>query len=166
MTWINGLRRRLITLLALTFVALLTTSLAAVPAQATYGSPFAVSLQLRSYTSTGTEYQVGRLVGTVQFDDGNSAYYLSLIMCRQSSYTNPQVRVYVNGVYTLFFSPSDNIRRPESCNGGHGLSGVIEGGFGYSGVIANLTISISGIHFDGSTARDVSRSAFYDNPLT
>jgi hypothetical protein len=162
----HPLRRRLIAFLSAMFAALFVGSLAPAPAHATYGPPQTVTIQLRSYDSYGNEYRVGRLVGTVQFDDGNSAYYLSLVMCRQSSYTNPHLRIHLNNgtVYHQFFSPSDNTRRPVECDGGHGMSGTVVGGFGYGGVISNLTISLEGIHFDMSTARTVSRSATYDNP--
>ncbi|MFC0533379.1 hypothetical protein [Phytohabitans kaempferiae] len=162
---ISGLPRRLLGFLTTAFAAtVLATTLAAAPAQAAWSSPYAVDLQLRSYTSTGAEFLVGRLVGTLQFDSGNSQYLLSLIMCRQSSYVNPNVRILINGVTHQWFSPSDNTRRPESCGGGHGLSGVISGAYAYGGVIPSITVSFAGIHFDYSTAKDITRSAFYDNP--
>lgn len=165
MTSISGLPRRLLRFLTAAFAATaLATTLAAAPAQAAWSSPYTVDIQLRSYTSLGTEYRVGRLVGTLQFETDNSQYLLSLIMCRQSSYVNPNVRIVINGATHQWFSPSDNIRRPESCGGGHGMSGVISGVYAYSGVIPSITVSFAGIHYDGSTAKDVVRSSFYDNP--
>jgi hypothetical protein len=162
---ISGLPRRLLKFLTTAVAAtVLATTLTAAPAQAAWSSPYIVDIQLRSYTSIGTEYLVGRVVGTLQFDDGNSQYLLSLIMCRQSSYVNPNVRILINGATHQWFSPSDNTRRPESCAGGHGMSGVISGVYAYSGVIPSLTVSIAGIHYDGSTAKDIVRSSFYDNP--
>jgi len=162
---ISGLPRRLIRLLTTAFAAtVLATTLVAAPAQAAWSSPYTVDIQLRSYTSTGTEFLVGRVVGTLQFDSGNSQYQLSLIMCRQSSYVNPNVRILINGATHQWFSPSDNTRRPESCAGGHGMSGVIGGVYTYGGIIPSLTVSLSGIHFDYPNAKDVVRSSFYDNP--
>ncbi|MFC6021761.1 hypothetical protein ACFP2T_37055 [Plantactinospora solaniradicis] len=158
------LTRLLTTALAALAATLLMTSLTAAPAHAAWGAPLTVDLQLRSY-SNGYEYRVGRVVGTVQFDDGNSHYLLSLVLCRQSSYTVPNVRIGVNGAPHQSFSNQDDQRRPESCGGGHGMSGTISGAYAYGGVIQNLTVGIEGIHFDGSTARYVSNGAFYDNPF-
>lgn len=161
-------RRRAARPLAATALAgavLATTLCVAAPASAAYGSPQPVDLQLRGYSSSGYEYLVGRLVGTVEFDDGNSGYRLSLTLCRQSSYTNPNVRIGVNGTPYQTFSPSDEQRRPGVCGGGHGMSGVIGGDFTYGGVVRNLSIGVEGILFDGSTAKTVSRGASYDNPF-
>lgn len=164
MSSIIGLPRRLLTFLAAVFAAtVLATALTAAPARADWSAPYTVDMQLRSYSSTGSEVLVGRLVGTLQFDSGNSQYLLSLIMCRQSSYSNPTVRILINGATHQWFSPSDNTRRPESCAGGHGMSGVISGAYAYGGVIPSLTVSFTGIHF-GNPARDVTRTSFYDNP--
>jgi hypothetical protein len=156
------LRQRLAAVVALTLAAMCATLLAAAPAQATYGPGQPVDLQLHS-SSNGVQVLVGRVVGTVQFDDGNSQYWLSLTVCRQSSYTVPNVTIYVNGAVAQRFSPQDDVRRPAIC-GGFGLSGVVDGGFSYNGVVQKLSVGIEGVHFDGSTARYVSAGALYDNP--
>lgn len=167
MLLLKRLPRRVLTFLAATFAAAaVATTLTAAPAQAAWSSAYPVNIQLTSYSSSGGVYQVGRVVGSLWFDSGNSAYQLSLIMCRQSSYTNPNVRISVNGSSHHSFSPSDGTRRPESCGGGHGMSGVISGVYSYSGVVRNLTVTISGIHFDfPNVAKDVVRSSTYDNPF-
>jgi hypothetical protein len=157
-------RRRLVALLAATFAALFVTSLAAAPAQATYGPPNPIDIQLRSQDSYGNVYLVGRVVGNLYFDDGSSAYHLSLTLCRQSSYTTPHLHVLVNGVEHRFFSGSDGVARPGVCGDRWGQSLAIESGHSYAGVIQTLGFTIEGIHFDGSTARDIVRSRAYDNP--
>ena len=164
MSLTSGLRRRLARLLAVTAAMLFVTSLAAAPAHAALGPPQPVSMQLRAYTSTGVEYLVGRVVGTIQFDDANTAYNLSLTVCRQSSYVSPNVRVFVNGAYAGYFAGEDGTPRPSICPG-HGMSGVINGTFTTGGTVQNVSITITGLFFNGSTATEKSKSAFYDNPF-
>jgi hypothetical protein len=158
----NAVRRRLGRLLSVAAVAAaLTTFLAPPPAHATLGPPVPVDIQLRS-SSGGYQTLVGRVVGTIQFDDGASAYRLSLVVCRQSSYTAPNVRINVNGVFEHSIQ-QDSVYRSEIC-GGHGLSGELVRTFSYPGVVENISIGIQGVHFDGSTARNVGGGAFYPNP--
>lgn len=159
----RGLRRHLTTLSALTLAAFLGASLTAAPAQATYGPAQPVDIQL-SRSSGGYTTQVGRLVGTVRFDDSNSLYRLDLTLCRQSSYTSTNLTVNVNGAFHQYYSREDGYR-PEACGGGHGLSGVINVDVPYSGVVQNIGLVYSGLHFSGSTATPVSRGAFYDSPF-
>lgn len=160
MASVNGIRRQLTKFVAIMSAALFAVALAAAPAQATYGSPLPVDLQLTS--SSGT-IQVGRIVGTLQFDNGNSHYWVSATICRQSSYTNPNVRVFVNGSLHQYLTGTYG-SRPQIC-GGHGISEAVNSGFAYAGTIYNITISIEGIHFDGSTATTRTRSTTYDNPF-
>jgi hypothetical protein len=158
----NGVRRLLGRFLAVAVAAgVSATFLAAPPAHATLGPPQPVDIQLRG-TSGPYQVLVGRVVGTLQFDDGASAYRLSLVMCRQSSYTAPNVRINVNGVLTHTI-PQDNQYRSEIC-GGHGLSGAIEGTYSYAGRVEKISVGIQGVHFDGSTARQVSDGRLYLNP--
>jgi hypothetical protein len=160
----HPLSRRLIAFLSAVFAALFVVSLTPAPAHATYGPAIPVDIQLRSYDSYGNEYRVGRVVGTVQFDDGNSAYYISLTVCRQSSYTSPNAQVLVNGVSQFYLSSWDGVARPQVCGDAWGQSGATTGGFSYGGVVRNLTVTIQGIHFDGSQAKEIVRSRTYDNP--
>ncbi|GAB3527327.1 hypothetical protein GCM10027575_64980 [Phytohabitans suffuscus] len=134
---------------------------AAAPAHAELGPPIPVDIQLTS-SAGGYQVQVGRLVGTIQFDYGASAYYLSLVVCRQSAYAAPDARWTVNEDFTRVIS-QDGVSRPEIC-GGHGLSGAVERGFSYPGLVQKIRVSIEGIHFDGSTARRVSGGREFLNP--
>jgi hypothetical protein len=158
----KDVRRRLVAFVATAVSAVVLATLPAAPAQATLGPPQPVDIQLRSY-SGGYQTLVGRVVGTLQFDDGASAYHLSVVVCRQSSYTVPNVRITVNGVLDRSFAPQDGQPRPEIC-GGHGLSGVFASTVAYPGRIERIAVGIEGIHFDGSTARPVGGGASYLNP--
>lgn len=158
----NELRRQLIRIVAIVSAALFAVGLAAAPAQATYGSPLPVDLQLNGNAPWGP-IQVGRVVGTLQFDDGNSHYWLSVTICRQSSYTNPNVRISVNGSLQQYLSGQYG-SQPQIC-GGNGISQTVNSGFAYAGTIQNLTIAIDGIYFDGSTATNLTKSRTYDNPF-
>lgn len=160
---LSGLRRRLTALSAFTLSAFLGASLAAAPAQAAYGPAQPVDIQLRGY-SGGYTTLVGRLVGSVRFDDGNSLYRLDLTLCRQSSYTSTKLTVTVNGAAHQWYSREDGYR-PEACGGGHGLSGVVTADVPYAGVVQNIGLVYEGLHFSGSTATPVSRGASYDNPF-
>ncbi|MEU4745261.1 hypothetical protein AB0G02_33025 [Actinosynnema sp. NPDC023658] len=151
-------------LVALTLAAFLGASLAATPAQAAYGAPQPVDIQLTGYSSSGYATKVGRLVGSVRFDDGNSLYRLDLTLCRQSSYVSTKLTVTVNGAAHQWYSREDGYR-PEACGGGHGLSGVVNVDVPYGGVVQNVGLVYEGLLFDGSTAKPVVRSAFYDNPF-
>lgn len=160
----SGLRRRFTNLFALTFAVFLGVSSTATPAQATYGPAQPVDIQLRGYSPSGYQTLVGRLVGTVRFDDGNSLYRLDLTLCRQSSYTSTRLAVNVNGAQHRSYLREDGYR-PDVCGGGHGLSGVVSEDVPYEGVVRNIGLVYEGLHFSGSTATPISRGAFYDNPF-
>lgn len=157
----SGLRRRLTHLFALTSAVVIGTSLAATPAQAAYGPAHPVDIQLRGYSPNGSATLVGRLVGTVRFDDGNSPYRLDLTLCRQSSYTSTKLNV--NGAYHQWYSSEDGFR-PEVC-GGHGLSGVVNVDLPYSGIVRNVELVYQGLYFSGSTATPIGNSRILDNPF-
>jgi hypothetical protein len=89
---------------------------------------------------------------------------VSLVVCRQSSYTSPNLQIFVNGQAHQHYNGQDNIRRQDIC-GGHGMSGLLEAAFSYGGVIQNIRIQLQGIHFDMYTAKEIIRSATYDNPF-
>jgi hypothetical protein len=163
MSSINRLPRRLTAYCAVALAVILGATLTAVPAQAAYGPAQPIYIQLQR-TSSGYTTQVGRLVGTLRFDDGNSLYRLDVTLCRQSSYVDTTLSISVNNTLHQRLSRRDEILRPDVC-GGHGISGVINADFAYSGTIYNIGIGYEGLHFDGSTARSVGGSAFYDNPF-
>lgn len=131
--------------------ALVAGVVTAAPAQATLDAGQPVDIQLRGYSSTGIETQVGRMVGTIRFDDGNSLYRLDVTMYRQSSYVDTKLRVEVNGVTHQNFYQS----------------GTIAADFPYPGVVQNVRLVFEGLYYDGSTNRvkTITRSAFYDNPF-
>ncbi|WP_117208948.1 hypothetical protein [Allorhizocola rhizosphaerae] len=164
MTMASRSRRRVFGVIGATLAALFVMSVAAAPAHATLGPAQSVDIQLRSYSDSGGEYLVGRVVGTIQFDSGNTQYRLAVTICRQSSYTSPNMRIYVNGTPGPVYAGEDGVRRPHIC-GGHGLSNVVDGLFTYGGTIVGISVTIEGIHFDGSTARTVSKGRYYDNPF-
>jgi hypothetical protein len=87
---------------------------------------------------------------------------LSFVVCRQSSYTSPNLIVRVNGASYTTFSGGSTFR-VDVC-GGHGLSNVIEGAFTYGGAVQNVWFTLQGVHFDGSTARTYADGATFDNP--
>jgi hypothetical protein len=159
----KGVRRRLVGFLTAAAAATVLVTLPAGPAHATLGPPQSIDIQLTSYAG-GYQTQVGRLIGTIQFDDGASAYNLTITVCRQSSYVINTVRVSVNGVPERSFSVQDGTPRSAECGGGHGLSGVYVRTISYPGVIENVAIGLEGVHFDGSTARNVGGGRFFPNP--
>ncbi|MDQ2583907.1 hypothetical protein [Saccharothrix yanglingensis] len=131
--------------------ALLSATVAAVPAQAALDAGQPVDIQLRGYSSTGAETQVGRMTGTVRFDNGNSLFRLDVTVERQSSYVDSKVRIDVNG------SSHEHVYQ----------SGVIARDFPYGGTVHNVQLTLEGLYYDGATNRTktVTRSAFYDNPF-
>ena len=165
MALLGRLRHHLARILTVAMAALFVASLAPAPAHAAYSSPVTVNIQLRSYDASYNLYLVGKVYGTIQFDDSNRRYRLSLVVCRQSSYVAPHVTVYVNGAYHHSGVNWDQVRRPEICDDYWGNSGTINGDFTYSGVVRNVTIQIRGLHFDMYTAREVIREGTYDNPF-
>ncbi|HEV8561122.1 MAG TPA: hypothetical protein VGR06_32760 [Actinophytocola sp.] len=157
----NGLGRRLSGFLVGVLVAFFAATLSAVPAQATLGPPEPVDFQLTG-SWNGVVIQVGRLVGSLQFDDSNSLYRLDLTVCRQSSYTAPNVSVSVNGIPQSV--PHGPPLRPDLCpprEPSWGISGLLT----YNGVINNISLKIDGLFFDGSTATPKSKGRTYDNPF-
>jgi hypothetical protein len=157
------LRRRLITLLVVTVAALAGTSVMATPAQAAWGPQQPLEIQLIS-NPNGSEYRVGKVTGSVRFDDGNSMYHLSIVICRQSSYTFPNVRVFANGQPQGTYSSEDGVARPSVCGDRWGMSLGVNQVISYPG-LRSISVAIEGIHFDGSTAYYVYGGAFADNPF-
>ncbi|MFE2754383.1 hypothetical protein ACFXGA_20530 [Actinosynnema sp. NPDC059335] len=131
--------------------ALLSVTVAAVPAQATLDSGQPVSIQLRGYSSTGAETLVGRMTGTIRFDSGNSLFRVDATVERQSSYVDSKVYIEVNG------SSYDAVYQ----------SGAIARDFPYGGTVQNVRLTLEGLYYDGATntVKTVKRSAFYDNPF-
>src|SRR3954454_13091966 len=91
--------------------------MARAPAHASLGPAQTVSIQLRGYNSYGTTFNAGLVYGTIQFDTNTTQYRLSVTICRQSSYTSPNVRITTNGVSSGVYSGEDGVRRPAICGG-------------------------------------------------
>ncbi|MEJ2859440.1 MULTISPECIES: hypothetical protein [unclassified Saccharothrix] len=130
--------------------ALVAGAISAAPAQATLGAAQPIDIQLRGYSSTGVETLVGRMVGSIRFDDGNTLYRIDATMYRQSSYVDTKLRIEVNGSPHQYFYES----------------GTIAADFPYPGVVQNVRLVFEGLYYDGATNRvkTITRSAFYDNP--
>ena len=164
MTMFNRWVRRAGSVFGVAVAALLVTTLVPTAAHATLGAAQGIDIQLTTI-SNGNIYKVGRVYGTVQWDDGNTQYRLDVTVCRQSSYTSPNVRLFVNGVAGGAYSGEDNVNRSSICGGPWGLSYAISGTFTAGGaVVRGLGIGIATVFFDGSSARDVGGGGFYDNP--
>lgn len=86
-------------LVALATAGALVLPAAATPAHAAWGPAQPVTMQIRHYYPTGGSVQIGWVEGTVQFDDGGSALYYNLTVCRQSSYMLPYLTINVNMYY-------------------------------------------------------------------
>jgi hypothetical protein len=161
----NGLRGLLRPgLLIGLLVTFFATTLASVPAQATLGSPLPIDMQLVG-SWNGVIIPIGRVYGTLQFDDGNSLYRLDVTVCRQSSYVVPTLSIDVNddGSNDQRFSWGGPAPRPDVCP--TGFSWGIEDGFPYAGVILKIRVRIDGLFFDGQTATPKTKSTLYDNPF-
>jgi hypothetical protein len=65
------------------------------PANSTYGSRLPVTLYVNAEDGT----RLARVEGTLQFDDGKTKYAYSLTVCRYSSLSAPDVKVFVNDAY-------------------------------------------------------------------
>lgn len=88
----TNLIRRTTTALAAAFAMALAILLAPAPAHAAWGSQIPVSIQVVSNYG----YQLGYASGWVQFDTGGTTFRYEITVCRQSSYTPPNLAVSVN----------------------------------------------------------------------
>lgn len=158
-------RRWLLRPLAAALTGVLAILLAAAPAQATYSPPQLVYFQLQAqHSTTGVIYYLGRASGTIQFDDDNSSYYLSITICRQSSYSPPILRVYINGTSYHQGLTGSSVGRTPECD--DRPTNVINSAYTYNGVINSITLVFEGIFFeDYYHVRTVTKSSTYDNPF-
>ncbi|QYC42462.1 hypothetical protein Nocox_24295 [Nonomuraea coxensis DSM 45129] len=148
------MRSRIALLLAAIAVALLPLT----PAQAAYGPPSPIVLQVNA--SDGT--QLARVEGTVAFDDGNTRYTYSLVLCRRSSFQAPYVRIYVNGVVhdTLFWNPSTTV--PWCFYSGFASPHSAE--VTYGAVVQNVRFELVGSSFPNNVYKEHRSGFTYDNP--
>ncbi|MGN9909252.1 hypothetical protein ACTMTJ_17045 [Phytohabitans sp. LJ34] len=91
----RGLLRSLVTSLVLLAGVLAPVG----PAQAAWGTTVPVTIQVVGYFN-GYTLNLGRAEGSVQFDDGGSAFRYSFTFCRQSSYQLPYMRISANVTYS------------------------------------------------------------------
>lgn len=145
----NGLRRRLTGLVVGVLFAFFATTLSAVPAQATLSAPIPFDFQLTGSTN-GVITLVGRANGTLQFDDSNTFFHLTVTICRQSSFTSVFLNVYVNGGFYTQLTTGNCV--------------TVDQDFHYAGIILNITLEFHGLYFDGQAWPKV-KSRTYDNPF-
>jgi hypothetical protein len=72
-------------------------ALGAVPAHATYSNPTPIYLQVYAQNSLGYITYVCKATATIQFDNSNTKYYLSVVVCRHSSYSFSNFTLTING---------------------------------------------------------------------
>ncbi|WP_030155342.1 hypothetical protein [Glycomyces sp. NRRL B-16210] len=87
----TNLLRRATMVLAAAFAMALAVLMAPAPAHAAWGSQIPVTIQV-----TGNGHQLGYATGWVQFDTGGTTFRYEITVCRQSSYTPPNLAVSVN----------------------------------------------------------------------
>jgi hypothetical protein len=134
------LRRRLTVALSMLFAGLFVSTLAAVPAQAAYGPPQTVWIQLPR--------QVGLATGTIQFDNGTSTFRLDLTLCRQNSYSPEVLVITAHGnAGNLQQSPdgSSSSARPPACP--TNSVSELHQEFSYPGILRGVTLRLTGVKF-------------------
>ncbi len=94
------LRRGVTRSFILSFAMLAATVVAPAPAQAAYAPPIPLTMQIIGSTSGGASLTLGRVQGSVQFDDGGNLLRYEALMCRQSSYQLPYMTIDVNVYYS------------------------------------------------------------------
>ncbi|MBN6052727.1 hypothetical protein JYK22_12385, partial [Nonomuraea sp. RK-328] len=139
-------------------VALATLSLSIAPAHAAYGPPISVTMEVHA-----KGVKLAGAYGSLQFDDGNTKYAYSLTMCRESSYTQPNLWISVNGgPRVLAWSGGGTpVSIPQCRYTAYLISAEAQPG----GVVANVALTLDGVHFSSqSVATYHSRTATFDNP--
>ena len=146
-------RRALTVVLAMLAAVLLV----ATPAHATYGPPNPVTLEVYYGTT-----KLSGLYGTLSFDDGNTRFAYSLAVCRESSYTPPNVWYTVNGGGRVPISGGgSSVTIPQCRYPAYLISGEPAPGV----VVGTVALIIDGVYFtpqNGAIFRE--RSTWWDNP--
>ncbi|WP_380807634.1 hypothetical protein [Sphaerisporangium aureirubrum] len=153
-------RHRTIRSLSLALVAFAALLLPVTPAHATYGAPFTVWAEIYG---NGGSTQLARLDGTLQFDDGNTKIYYNLELCRRSSFTGPQVKVYVNNTFvtSLYWSGGYSTAVCPSFYTATPLSAELT----YGGTIYNVSLILVGSEFPNNVYTERTKRRDYDNPF-
>lgn len=87
----TNLLRRATVALAAAFAVALSVLLAPAPAHAAWASQIPITIQV-----TGNGHQLGYAEGWVQYETNGTTFRYSITVCRQSSYTPPNLSVAVN----------------------------------------------------------------------
>jgi len=145
--------------LTLALVMLAAVFLPSTPAYATYGAPISVQLEVRNNLGT----KLSGIYGSVSFDDGNTTFAYSLAVCRESSYTPPNVWYAVNGGSRIPISGGGSpVTIPQCKYTAYQISGAPTSGT----VITGVTFTIDGVYFDNhNVAHFFSEAGTYDNPF-
>lgn len=145
-------RRALTVVLAMLAAVLLV----ATPAQATYGPPVPVTMEVW-YGSV----KLSGLYGSLSFDDGKTKFSYTLDVCRVSSYTPPNVWYSVNGGGRVPISGGGGaVTIPQCVYTAYRISGEPSPGV----VITKVTLYLDGVYFDNSNvAHFKERSANFFN---
>jgi hypothetical protein len=146
--------------LTLALVLLAAVFLPSTPAYATYGAP--ISVQVEVYNNLGAK--LSGIYGSVSFDDGNSKFAYSLAVCRESSYTPPNVWYAVNGGSRIPISGGGSpVTIPQCKYTAYQISGEPTSGT----LLASVTFTVDGVYFDNhNVAHFFSESRNYFNPST
>ncbi|HEX6682477.1 MAG TPA: hypothetical protein VF062_06755 [Candidatus Limnocylindrales bacterium] len=142
----------------------------AAPAQAAWAAELPLNIQVLYYYYPSGSAQLGRVDGTVQFDDGGSALRYNLTFCRQSSYSLPYMTINVNSYViggrkyatwiTNIYPPYAGYSSSQPC---YGQTGTVYGEFTYAN-FSNVEFLLYGSTFVGSTFTTVSQDRIYYNP--
>lgn len=164
------LRRGATKALLLSLAMLVTLIAPAAPAQAAWGAQLPLTLQIMHYYPTGGSVQVGRVEGTVQFDDGGSALSYSLTFCRQSSYMLPYMTINVNSYVvggrkyaTYITNVYPNYTGYSSTAPCYSTTGTASGAFTYAD-FWNVEFLVYGSTFEGQSYVVESQDRIYSNP--
>ncbi|MCK2215856.1 hypothetical protein MF672_018945 [Actinomadura sp. ATCC 31491] len=144
--------------IALLLAAIATALLPLTPAQAAYGPPNPIILQVNAGDGT----LLARVEGTVAFDDGNTRYTYSLVLCRRSSFQAPYVRIYVNGAYrdSLYWNPSTTVPWCQYAGFASPHSAEVD----YGALVQNVRFELIGSSFPNNVYKEHHSSTTYDNP--
>lgn len=141
--------------------------LAASPAHAAWGTQYSVSLQVN-----GAGQTLGYASGWVQFDTGGNTTRYEFTVCRQSSYTPPDLEVAVNSRWS--YPDGDYVNIPVAYHHGqysggtapapcYGTAWTVSGQFTYNNHY-NVEFTLFGDTFVGSTYTVFDQDRTISNP--
>jgi hypothetical protein len=120
-----------------------------------------LDMQISGCNSIGQCTNVGRAIGTYPFDDGNCAYWLQFVLCRQSGYVTPDFRVSVNCVGVHQFSGTDGSYAV--C--GSSASGLnVDAQYTHPSIVQNLGFRLEGVYYSHEGAQRPAKTRTWDSP--